>query len=409
MTMQRFSGKQYLQIDIANQFGLDKLDWSERLTWFIQNESKLVDLVHEADEPALMYAGLLAYEAMKQHKPSSYPVSLDATASGMQILACLIGDREAAMQCNVIDSGKREDAYSNVYGAMLSITGDSAKIDRSHAKDAVMTSLYGSEAQPKKVFGEGALLQIFYQTMEKLTPYVWSLNQAFLEMWQPDVFKYSWIMPDNGHVHIKVMDKVMDTIHFLDEPFDAIKSINQPIEKGRSLCANVTHSCDGMVVREMVRRCDYDPKRVEQVARAINSANLDTPECRFPQNLNNDHAHIVKTLWALYKESGFLSARILQHLRADNLSLVDSFEPIKELIESLPPKPFKVMTIHDCFRCLPNYGNDLRKQYNIILAMIAKSDLLSYIVSQILNRPVTIGKANPDMWKDVLEANYSLS
>lgn len=401
MTMQRFSGKQYLQIDIANHFGLDKLDWSERLTWFIQNESKLVELVHEADEPALMYAGLLAYDSMKQHKPSSYPVSLDATASGMQILACLIGDREAAMQCNVIDSGKREDAYSNVYAAMLSITGDSAKIDRSHAKDAVMTSLYGSEAQPKKVFGEGALLQIFYQTMEKLAPYVWALNQAFLDMWEPDVYKHTWIMPDNGHVHVKVMDKVMDTIHFLDEPFDIIRNVNQPIEKGRSLCANVTHSCDGMVVREMVRRCDYDPKKIDQLLKAMDSETV-------PQKVT-DHSDMVYKLWTLYKESGFLSARILQHLRADNLSLVDSFEPIKELIESLPAKPFKVMTIHDCFRCLPNYGNDLRKQYNVILAMIARSDLLSCIVSQILKRPVTIGKADPDMWKDVLEANYSLS
>lgn len=61
------------------------------------------------------------------------------------------------------------------------------------------------------------------------------------------------------------------------------------------------------------------------------------------------------------------------------------------------------------FRCLPNYGNDLRKQYNIQLASIAKSNLLSFLISQILGRTVTIGKADPDLWKDVLHTNYALS
>lgn len=61
------------------------------------------------------------------------------------------------------------------------------------------------------------------------------------------------------------------------------------------------------------------------------------------------------------------------------------------------------------FRCLPNYGNDLRMQYNRILSEIAKSDLLSFLVSQIVKRKVPVNKLDPDLWKDILEANYSLS
>lgn len=338
MTLQRFTGKQYLQIDIANNYDLDKEDWNTRLNWFQQNEHKLMELVPEAKEPALMYAGILAYEKMKAGETSSYPVSLDATASGMQILACLTGDRTGAMQCNVVDSGKREDAYTNVYNHMCNITGDSSKISRPDAKQAVMTSLYGSEAQPKRVFGEGALLRVFHETMETLAPYVWELNQVFLDMWQPDAYSNDWVLPDGFEVKIKVMDKVKETVHFLNEPFEVFTKVNQPIEKGRSLSANVTHSLDGLIVREMVRRCDYDPKDVTRILSAMR-------EPIKPQK-ENDHSKMVDKLWKLYKESGFLSARILQHLRADNITLIDSYEPIRELIRSLPEKSFKVASVH---------------------------------------------------------------
>ena len=58
---------------------------------------------------------------------------------------------------------------------------------------------------------------------------------------------------------------------------------------------------------------------------------------------------------------------------------------------------------------LPNYGNDLRRQYNRLLAEVAQSDLLSFLVSQIVKRRITVSKLDPDMFGDILEANYSLS
>ena len=43
--MMRFTGKQYLQMDIASNFGLEKADWNERLQWFADNEHQLFSLV----------------------------------------------------------------------------------------------------------------------------------------------------------------------------------------------------------------------------------------------------------------------------------------------------------------------------------------------------------------------------
>ena len=58
---------------------------------------------------------------------------------------------------------------------------------------------------------------------------------------------------------------------------------------------------------------------------------------------------------------------------------------------------------------MPNYGNDLRRQYNQLLAEVSRSDLLSFLVSQIVKRRITVAKLGPDMFGDILEANYALS
>ena len=58
---------------------------------------------------------------------------------------------------------------------------------------------------------------------------------------------------------------------------------------------------------------------------------------------------------------------------------------------------------------LPNYGNDLRRQYNQLLAEVSRSDLLSFLVSQIVKRKITVSKIDPDMFNDIIETNYALS
>ena len=84
MTFQTFTGMQYLQIDIANNFGLDldKKDWNSRLAWFSENESKLESLLNQAENPALFYAGVQAYQAALKGESIGYPISLDSCSSG---------------------------------------------------------------------------------------------------------------------------------------------------------------------------------------------------------------------------------------------------------------------------------------------------------------------------------------
>lgn len=398
--MRKFTGMQYLAIDIASNYGLDKSSWDDRLAWFEKHKDCLHEMLATAETPALYYAGVKAYEKAQQGIASGYPISLDATSSGLQILAALTGDRKAAELCNVIPTGNREDAYTGIYDRMLSIIGEQAKIERKDVKQAVMCSLYGSQAVPKEVFGTGMLLTIFYAVMEEAAPAAWELNKAFLDMWNPEALINSWVLPDNFHVHVKVMSQVTETVHFLNEPFETHRQVNAPMEHGRSLGANTIHSIDGMIVREMNRRCNFDPKVVDRVIAA-----LDGEGSVIGGDADDE---MVMKLWEHYIASGYLSARILDHLYVDNIDLVDP-TVIRELIQSLPAKPFQIMTIHDCFRCLPNYGNDLREQYALQLQLIAKSKLLDFLVSQILGREVKVGKLDEEMWREVGDAEYALS
>ena len=60
------------------------------------------------------------------------------------------------------------------------------------------------------------------------------------------------------------------------------------------------------------------------------------------------------------------------------------------------------------FKALPNYGNDLRRQYNYLLTRLAKSEMLSFLLSQMQGKYIPITKKNPDMWKEIQQSNYSL-
>jgi len=399
--MQHFTPSQYLKIDIANSFGLDKKSWIERINWFDANESKLNEITYQAEEPAMYFAGLLAWEAFKQGQPSGYPVSLDATSSGLQILTVLTGDTSAGRLCNVINTGNREDAYTAVYQFMLDQVGEDSKIKREDTKRAIMTSLYGSQAVPKEVFGEGALFNIFISTMQLLAPAAWELNETFLEIWDPNTLCNSWVLPDNFHVHVKVISTVSEVVHIFNEPIDTLRKVNASVEEGRSLGANTIHSIDGMIVREMTRRCDFDPEAVRTVLKILLSEH--------EQLGTSTNSEMVRTFWNNYRYSGYLSARILDFIDEDSVFEIDDRQAVIDLIGSLPRRPFQIMTIHDCFRCLPNYADDLRMQYNLQLMLIAKSDLLQFLLTQIMNRPINLQKLNPNMWQQIMDTDYALS
>ena len=75
----------------------------------------------------------------------------------------------------------------------------------------------------------------------------------------------------------------------------------------------------------------------------------------------------------------------------------------------LKHKPFSVLCIHDCFRCLPGYANWLRMHVISIYGQIADSNLIGSIASQILCRTVNVAKLDNDLGDMVRNSEYIIS
>ena len=63
----------------------------------------------------------------------------------------------------------------------------------------------------------------------------------------------------------------------------------------------------------------------------------------------------------------------------------------------------------DCFRVHPNYGNDLRRQYNHILCDIKNSTMLRSMASEVAGKPVKVKKYGTIPNDVILNANYTLA
>lgn len=257
---------------------------------------------------------------------------------------------------------------------------------------------------PRKSFGEGPLLDLFYEIMQYVAPAAWDLNEAMVNFWNPEALSNDWVMPDNFHVKCKVMGTISEKVNFLNEPFDVFYKENRPTETGRALGPNMVHSIDGMVVREITRRCDYNPERIALVRNLVAGfiEQRQTPKAKLSSS-----DRMVQILWKHYEESGYLSSRIVEYLNTDNFHMVDKLV-IAELLSTFAPKPFKVISVHDCFRVHPNYGNEIRKQYIMQLHLIAKSKMLDYLLSQITGREIETCKLDPTMADDILLTEYAL-
>ena len=168
---------------------------------------------------------------------------------------------------------------------------------------------------------------------------------------------------------------------------------------------NTIHSTDGMVVREMCRRCNYDREKLQHTLNLI-------VQSRQFQNAHRVVFNCTPEIETLATQSGFYSLVAVEHINED--SVYEFSEEyllcIQELIvECMRHKSFPVVTIHDEFKAHPNNVNILRQTYIDIMAEIAESTMLEFILSAIQKTPIQIEKYSKDLGDLIRESEYALS
>jgi DNA-directed RNA polymerase len=255
--MDKFTGIEYIKIAVANAYGKDKELWKERIAWFdLYTPSELELLITYADEPLLMQKGLNAYSDALQGIPTGYIMGLDATTSGIQVMGALIGCIETMENTNLVNQKVRRDLYTKIVDIMNQSI--EPPVTRAMVKDPVMHHYYGGMKTAKRVFKKDVpTLEAFYNALSTGLTGAEEVMVDIQSCWQPNALVHQWTLPDGHVARVKVLNKVDKKIE-IDEldhaTFTHRAIINEAMDLGLSLCANVTHSFDGYIVREMTRR-----------------------------------------------------------------------------------------------------------------------------------------------------------
>lgn len=434
--MDKFSGLEALKIDIANNFGKDKLNYFDRINWFnselapkIKANSSIQDLMLEAEyaeEPELAFAGLQAYVKYLNQEPSGYMVSFDSTSSGIQIMSALMGDNSGMILTNLTYPEQRFDAYTEIYNIFLDkwnkqYPNQEINISRKNIKSAIMVMMYGgSKSIMGKLNNDKRVFNVLMEVCSTTISGAYNLRKALLNCISDTATEYSWFTPDGFNVITPI------TALYTEQRETSIGTIYVKYkDKGtdkfyKGNVANLIHSLDATLMREVIGRCSYNEDKVRRVISIIGRVN--SPEFAINKllvqysEIENNH---LELLVQIYKQTGFMSVRFIEYsqLELDIAYLLQQlgFGFLTNLysmcLSILQNKPFHVLCVHDCFKCLPNHVNTVRYWYNNVLADIVGSNSLQFMMSFLpngLKEFNKLPKPNQDLVNKIREANYAI-
>jgi hypothetical protein len=393
--MQTFTAYEYLLIDIANNFGLDSEVYDTRIEWTKKNLDVLETLVDAADSPNMYWKSVHALRCAQQGIPTGHLVGFDSAASGIQLLSVLSKCTTGMINTGAINTVNPIGA-PDIYKKCTSVMNSTGYL-RSVIKLALMTYMYGSEKQPILAFGEGTDLDKFFIASKVVAPQAYDLRNILISIFQVNALAHEWTMPDHGAVYKRVWTKKEYKVQepLLGSSFTFHTSINEGKERGVSLAADVTHSIDAYLVREINRRCNFD---LNQLNRVLDLLKL---------------VEVVKGSPLVVTDR----SKMISLVEVDLITLenVDDYSynelaQLKQIIEeALRFGSFEVVTIHDEFKCHANHMNKLRKHYNRILWEMYHSDLMADIIEQISGKKLTTLNVEPHVAAQILENDYAVN
>lgn len=262
-------GKESVLIEVGNCLGADKESYEKRIN--IANSYINGSYNGAIDKPILL-ARIM--DMVKNGTP--HPVSIDATASGFQILSIMANCEYTARLTNLVDSTQCYDVYGAIAQrvideASVNIKGVTAKDIRKVIKKAFMTKAYNSLKEVKlareTLISEYALVipqdkfENILNSSDKIKNVCEHITNCFKQYNNPsNIIEYT--MPDGFVVRLPLIGYTSKK--YVDKKNRWKCTIKTPIlrkdidSQWRSFVPNIIHSIDGYICREMIRRSHFD-------------------------------------------------------------------------------------------------------------------------------------------------------
>lgn len=405
--MKTFTAFEYLLINAANAFDKDKLLFEERIQWATEHYTQLAVLAPKQDDSLkAIKATQVLYQAAATSLTDAV-VYLDASCSGIQIMSAMLNCYKGAYNTGLINPDLRADLYTTGQQVMNNLLEGRVvlSIPRKFLKDAIMTCGYGSTKQPKDLFEPLGVLNEFYQAMDVCAPSAFKLMKVLLHSWNATSDVHSWVLPDGFQAIIPVTEKLEKRIEIAELGNASVTVGYEDYaikEKGLSNVANAIHSVDAFVLRNMLRRCNYDPYTLNQALESIQAA-LELPDTEEP---TTSAMEIKLRLVAMHN--------FIDPTWFDFLTTHDPIEVPKDILRKLldlgnrmlAHPPFELTTIHDAFGSHATNCNRVRYWYKEILAELAESTIINSILIQLGQAPLPgVDHCIADA---IRESNYSI-
>lgn len=352
--METPSSLDWLRMDVARSYGLDKSTWAERLLWSYD----FPELQEGAKEPFLYKSAHEALQRALRGEAIDHPISLDATASGIQCLSLMAQDSVSAMAVNL-----GTDHVNNPYQRVKNHMGD---YPYEPVKQAVMTSFYESVATPQALFGDD--YDKFVKAAASMLPGPWAMKDAIASCMNC-ASDYFWTMMDGYKVHMEVSAPVECTLDIGAGHSISWNEHRKAAVKTKGLTANVTHSLDALVLREVLRRTHtaYDWYPEHQL----------TP---FEQYRDKDLTLLESII--RWERTQFVTFEVLDHVDSFNQHLVP--QALRTALDARTVvEDMYIQPIHDCYRVKATDASMLFLIVKEVMADLAFAKTAEWILPQL--------------------------
>ena len=278
----------WLAFQVATTYGLDKATITERWEWVSLNNDLItavatdpignLDIWAQADEPWQFLAACEEFHAcciVSTRQTTGLPVAVDATCSGLQILAGLARDRSTAQLVNVLPGDSPSDAYKAVAEEAKRHLPERLRpfIDRKVTKRTVMTVPYNATKHSSRGYIREALKKsevelepgdltlitnAIYNAMELIVPGPMAvmrwINKEVSRLMKDGETKLSWVTPTGFRVYQKLMkqDILTFNLKLLGRCTINVNNGDTPeVDKSRHKAAtapNLIHSLDASIL-----------------------------------------------------------------------------------------------------------------------------------------------------------------